>query len=376
MNERLAQLRNTMARQKLDVFYVRDTSNIAWLTGFDGVFDTEAAHALIVTPEQAVLHTDSRYAQACEDAVAAAAASGADCQIQISTESIRHAKLAGRTCEEILSISQGGSFGLESSISVEEYQHLVAATAECVIRPTVTAGVVRSLRSVKDADEINRMRAAQDITDAAFLHIVDYMQPGMTERQIQIELEDFMIRHGAAGLAFTSIVAAGANGAKPHAIPGETRLEAGQCVVLDFGARALGYCSDMTRVVFLGAPEPESKMARAWTALCDTNETVEAMLRPGITGAEAHNRAEQVLADHGFGGMMGHGLGHGVGLDIHEEPNLSPRNPHPLQPGNVVTVEPGIYISGEFGMRLEDFGVITADGFSVFTKSTHDMVII
>ena len=89
-----------------------------------------------------------------------------------------------------------------------------------------------------------------------------------------------------------------------------------------------------------------------------------------------HELAERVLADHGFAGKMGHGLGHGVGIDIHEEPNLSPRNPHPLVPGNVVTVEPGVYLSGEFGMRLEDFGVITHDGFAVFTQSTHDMVII
>lgn len=371
MNERLAQLRATMAQQKLDVFYVRDTSNIAWLTGFDGVFDTESAHALIITPEQAVLHTDSRYAQACLDAAAAT-----NCEIEVNTEPISHARLAGRIADELLIIGKPQNFGVESSITVEEYRRVRAATSECVIRPAVTSGVVRALRSVKDAGEIARMRAAQDITDAAFLHIVAYMKPGMTERQVQIELEDFMLRHDAEGLAFTSIVATGANGAKPHAIPGGTRLEAGQCVVLDFGARAQGYCSDMTRVVFLGAPEPNGKMARAWAALRDANETVEAMLRPGVTGAEAHNRAEAVLSEHGFGGMMGHGLGHGVGLDIHEEPNLSPRNPLPLQAGNVVTVEPGIYISGEFGMRLEDFGVITADGFSVFTKSTHDMVII
>ena len=99
-------------------------------------------------------------------------------------------------------------------------------------------------------------------------------------------------------------------------------------------------------------------------------------LRPGVTGKDMHELAERVLADHGFAGKMGHSLGHGVGIDIHEEPNLSPRNPHPLVPGNVVTVEPGVYLSGEFGMRLEDFGVITHDGFAVFTQSTHDMVII
>ena len=130
----------------------------------------------------------------------------------------------------------------------------------------------------------------------------------------------------------------------------------------------------MTRTVFLGKPDGE--MAAAWETLRHANEAVEAMLAPGVTGAQAHQLAEDVLAQGGFGGKMGHGLGHGVGLDIHELPVLSPRNPVPLEQGNVVTVEPGIYIEGSFGMRLEDFGVVTADGFQVFTASSHEMVVI
>lgn len=218
------------------------------------------------------------------------------------------------------------------------------------------------------------MKAAQAVTDAAFAHIVGYMRPGMTEREVQIELEDFMRRHGAEGLAFPSIVAAGANGASPHAIPGQTVLEAGQCVVLDFGARAHGYCSDMTRTVFLG--QPSQKMRDAYAAIRSANEQVEAALKPGVTGKAMHELAERALADAGFADKMGHSLGHGVGIDIHEQPALSPRNEQPLVPGNVVTVEPGIYLPGEFGMRLEDFGVITPDGFEVFTRSTHDPVIL
>ena len=130
----------------------------------------------------------------------------------------------------------------------------------------------------------------------------------------------------------------------------------------------------MTRTVFLGEPDPE--MRAAWDALREANESVEAMLRPGVTGKEAHEQAEGVLAAAGFGGRMGHGLGHGVGIDIHEEPVLAPRNERPLVAGNVVTVEPGIYLPGKFGMRLEDFGVVTDDGFDVFTNSTHDLVVI
>ena len=122
--------------------------------------------------------------------------------------------------------------------------------------------------------------------------------------------------------------------------------------------------------------EPDSQLRAAWDAVRAANEAVEAMLRPGVTGKEAHERAEAVLAEGGFAGAMGHGLGHGVGLEIHEEPVLSLRNEEPLVAGNVVTVEPGIYAAGKFGRRLEDFGDITENGFEVFTKSTHDMVVI
>lgn len=384
---RIARLRAACAEAGIDAFYVRGTSNIAWLTAFDGVFDDEAAHALVVTPERAVLHTDSRYTLACE-------AAARNTVIEVDAARRAHADVAA---EIVRDAADGLSaeprrfvLGIEDDMTLAEFRRLECAFAAGEGAPKdgaegtlavplrvemrETSGFVFGLRAVKDTAEVERMKAAQAITDAAFAHIVAFMRPGMTERAVQIELEDFMRRHGADDLAFSSIVATGANGASPHAIPGDTVLEAGQCVVLDFGAKARGYCSDMTRTVFLGTPE--GKMLRAWEALRAANEAVEAALRPGVTGAEMHQLAEDILEEGGFGGCMGHGLGHGVGMDIHEEPVLSPRNGRLLAPGNVVTVEPGIYLPGEFGMRLEDFGVVTEEGFEVFTKSTHEAVII
>ena len=419
MNEnRLLLFRDTLSQQGLSAFYVRNESDIHWMTGFDGVFDGEGAFALLVSPDRAVLHTDSRYALATN-----AAAAGSP--FAVSVEPVSHAAFAVRALGQ-QGFAAGVNVGIETSLTLGEYRQLqreatkaagqapeqdaeraavvpvASAVAPAVAPASVAAaapapataasapapapmldadinfveteGLCVNLRAVKDASEIARMRAAQAITDAAFAYIVEYMRPGMTERQVQVELEDFMVRHGASGLAFTSIVACGAHGASPHAVSGDTRLEAGQCVVLDFGARAQGYCSDMTRVVFLG--EPSAAMRHAYAVLREANETVEAMLLPGVTGAQAHAKAEEILAAGGFAGKMGHGLGHGVGIDIHEQPNLSPRNEKPLVAGNVVTVEPGIYLEGEFGMRLEDFGVITERGFQVFTQSSHEMVII
>ena len=372
---RLARLRAACADAGVDAFLVRDTSNVAWLTAFDGVFDDEAAHALLVTSRDAVLHTDSRYAEAARAAAAREGAVAVD-DSRSTHAAFAEATLRGDGDPSGEGTARYGSLGIEDSIALVEYRRLEAAFAgdgvRCELRET--SGLVRRLRAVKEPSEIARLRAAQAVTDAAFAHIVGFMRPGLTEREVQIELEDFMRRHGAEGLAFPSIVAAGANAASPHAVPGDAKLEAGQCVVLDFGARAHGYCTDMTRTVFLGAPS--DRMRAAYEAVRAANERAEALLRPGITGKEAHELAEAVLAEHGFGGAMGHSLGHGVGIDIHEEPNLSPRNDEPLAVGNVVTVEPGVYLPGEFGMRLEDFGVVVEGGFEVFTRSLHDMVVL
>ena len=233
---------------------------------------------------------------------------------------------------------------------------------------------IDAFRATKEPWEIELMRKAQAITDQTFSELCKIIQAGMTEKELEAELLYRLYKHGAEGPSFDPIVVSGPNTSLPHGVPGERKLEFGDFITMDFGCIYGGYCSDMTRTVFLG--EPDERLRAAYEAIRQANEQVEAALRPGVTGKDMHELAERVLADHGFAGKMGHSLGHGVGIDIHEEPNLSPRNPHPLVPGNVVTVEPGVYLSGEFGMRLEDFGVITHDGFAVFTQSTHDMVII
>lgn len=365
-------VREAIVGHGLDAMLIRDTSNIQWTTAFDGVFDEEQAHALLIDPQRALLHTDSRYSNAMRTA-----AGRLNSNVVVDDSRVSHARfaldmLAVGTEDADASAPFEGKLGIEDSISHAEFAKTAEVFAADCIVPTSDA--VLTLRAVKDASEIARLRAAQAITDAAFMHIVRFMKPGMTEREVQLELEDFMLRHGASGLAFRSIVACGENGADPHAVPGNKRLEAGQCVVMDFGARAFGYCSDMTRMVFLGAPE--GKMAQAWQVLRRANETVEEMLRPGVTGKEAHELAEQVLAEGGFAGAMGHGLGHGVGLECHELPVLNTRNDKPLACGNVVTVEPGIYLPGEFGMRLEDCGVITESDYDVFSDLGHEMVVI
>lgn len=376
---RLERLRKAAADAGIRTFFLRNTSDIAWLTALDGVFDDEQAHALLVTPHDAVLHTDSRYSAAAR---AAAAGEGV---VSVNDERKTHAQFIADvfTARHVSAPANANMpaphdivTGIEDTLTLAEFHKLEAAFAAAPAAPQLreTSGMVYALRAVKEPAEVARLKAAQAITDAAFSYIITFMKPGMTESEVQVELEYWMRRHGAEGLAFPSIVATGTHAASPHAQPGSTRLEAGQCVVMDFGAKANGYCSDMTRTVFLG--QPSDRVRAGYEAIRAANEQVEAALRPGVTGAQMHELAEQVLEEHGFGGKMGHALGHGVGMDIHEEPLLAPRNKEALVPGNVVTVEPGVYLEGEFGMRLEDFGVVTENGYEVFTQSTHDMVVL
>lgn len=370
---RLSRLRSAVADAGADAVCIRDTANIEWVTGFRDVFDDERAHALFVSRDSrlSAVHTDSRYITAME-------CEAAGSPFAIDAEPVAMSAWAASMVERIG--ADGGAMtegairlAVEDTMSLREYRALETALPERVSL-VETADIALRLRAVKDACEVEAMRRAQAVTDAAFDHILGFIAPGKTEREVQLELDDFMMRNGADSLAFSSIVASGANGASPHAIVSDKVIEPGECVVMDFGARAGGYCSDMTRTVFIG--EPIGEMRRAWDTLRRANETVEAELSVGMTGRTAHELALRVLAEGGFEGRMGHGLGHGVGVEIHELPNLSPRNDKPLVEGNVVTVEPGIYIPGEFGMRLEDCGVLTASGFERFTQSTHEMVVV
>ncbi|WP_241156056.1 Xaa-Pro peptidase family protein [Adlercreutzia sp. ZJ154] len=366
MKKRIKKLQKICRKQHLDTFYVRDTSNIAWLTGFQGVFDDERAHAAFISTsdKKAHLHTDTRY-------LLAAKKQQAKSGFKIDAKRISFSEWANRRWKKAGAI-KNSYLGIEDSISLEEYRKIERTIGHKYLRET--HDVILELRSVKDNSELAYMREAQSITDEAFQLIADQMAPGMTEIEVARLLDDIMFKLGADALAFPTIVACGENGASPHAQPGNTKMEAGMCVVMDFGAKKHGYCSDMTRTVFLG--QPSGKMLRAWEVLRSANEQVESMLKAGVTGKQAHELAEDILAAGGFKGCMGHALGHGVGLDIHELPVLSIRNSRPLCSGNVVTVEPGIYIPGEFGMRLEDMGVIGTDGFDVLTATPHEMVVL
>lgn len=377
--ERLKRLRQALVSLNADVLVLYDVTNIRWVTGFDGVFDDEWAHTLWISADRCVIHSDSRYAEALRQAARQTPfliddrRGGAAAFVADEVASLLAQDPSGKTFETANPLV----VALEDSMSLGAFRSLQRALQErfgAAVQLKETHDLGKELRAVKDDEELTLLKNAQTITDLAFASLCDYMKAGMTERGVKRELEDSMVRLGADAVAFPSIIACGANGANPHAVVGDDRLRPGQCVVMDFGAVVGGYHADMTRTVFIG--NPSSELRRAYAALRETNETIQAALRPGMTGQEAQALAEEKLDSLGFGGRMGHGLGHGVGLAIHELPTLSTSSKSRLEVGNVVTVEPGIYVPGVFGMRLEDFGVITETGFESFTATPHDLIVI
>ncbi|MEL7087402.1 MAG: Xaa-Pro peptidase family protein [Planctomycetota bacterium] len=232
-------------------------------------------------------------------------------------------------------------------------------------------------RAVKTADEIKLIRKAGQIQQQAFGEMLEFIEPGQRESEVAAFLEYRMRALGADGVSFPSIVAADANAALPHAIPGPKKIGKRSLVLIDWGAKYRGYCSDMTRVVFVGKPRP--KLREIYQVCLEAQLAGIDAIRPGVKLTDVDAAARKVIDDAGYGKQFGHGLGHGIGLDIHEAPRLSPlAGPGVLEPGHVVTVEPGIYLPGVGGVRIEDDVVVTGRGKRVLTdlpKSLESAII-
>ena len=233
---------------------------------------------------------------------------------------------------------------------------------------------ISSFRQIKEAWELEYMKKAQAITDLAFREICSVLRPGMTEKEAATELIYCLLKNGSEGLAFDPIVVSGPNTSKPHGVPGERKLEYGDFITMDFGAKVGGYCADMTRTVALGFVSQEQ--SRVYEIVLRAQEAAIVATKAGMTGAEVDGVARTIIEEAGYGAYFGHGYGHSVGLEIHEAPNCSPGNRKPLPAGVVCSAEPGIYLPGKFGVRIEDVVIVTADGCEDITNSPKNLMII
>jgi Xaa-Pro aminopeptidase len=351
---RLMKLRQVLAEQELDALLIGQPENRRYLTGFTG-----SAGLLLVTASRAVLATDFRYYEQV-------AREAPDWELARITDNFQ------KLLPDLLAIAGVRRLGFESQhVTVDQLATWTQATSGVEWVPL--KDTVESVRMVKDETEIDAMRRSAALTDAALDHALEIIRPGMTELQVAWLIESYMRTHGAGKVAFDLIVAAGPNGALPHAHPGDRTIHAGEPIVFDLGCVVDGYCSDLTRTVCLG--EPSDKYLAVFDIVLRAQQAAEAAIRPGVTGVQADAVARDLIAAAGYGDRFGHGLGHGVGLAVHEKPGAGRLSTDTLQAGMSLTVEPGIYLPGEFGVRIEDLVIIRDGGVEILSGAPKQAVV-
>ncbi|MEA2498573.1 MAG: Xaa-Pro aminopeptidase [Actinomycetota bacterium] len=351
---RVARLQNELTEADMDGLFVTDLTNVRYLTGFSGTNGQ-----VLITRDSATFLTDGRYR-----ARAASLVAGAEIVIYPDRLSDALPSLVEKKGVKRLGIEA-------ANVTLASRDALASAAGGAELVPTT--GMVEKLRRVKDADEVQQLESAIAIADAAFEWIQDRLAPGRTEVEIALDLEVQMRQSGADEISFPPIVGSGPLSAHIHHTPSQRALEKGDLVLMDFGARVGGYCSDMTRTVVLGAAGEEQ--LRIYEIVGRAQQAGIDALGPGVRGVDADAAARKVIDDAGHGDVFEHGLGHGVGLDIHEAPRLARTSEDVLVVGDVVTVEPGVYIGGLGGVRIEDCALITENGARVLGSAPKDRLL-
>jgi Xaa-Pro aminopeptidase len=353
MKERLTKIRKLLIDNQLDGIMIHSPVNRKYLSGFTG-----SAGILLISQSLAVLLTDFRYIEQAK---------------KQATDFIIIDYMAEGLYNEInkfIKKENINRLAIEAEkLSYKEYREY---NEKLDAQLVPTEKLVENIRKIKDKDEIKRIKQAAAIGDEAFRHILSFLKAGISERDIALELEYYMKKHGASDLSFSTIVASGAFSALPHWEPGERKLELGDFVVMDFGCIYKGYCSDMTRTVVIG--KASSRQKEIYDIVFQAQMAALEGLGPFKRGKEIDKIARDYIEMKGYGSCFGHGLGHCVGMEIHENPRLSKNEEEEFLPGMVVTVEPGIYIPDFGGVRIEDLVLITDDGIEILTKSPKELI--
>ncbi len=335
---------------------ISSPENRRYLTGFpssDGY--------LLVTKNEAVFFIDSRYIEAAQK------------KITECTEIVLLTSFSAQLKEYAEKFGIKTVFTESEKLSVSEFNRFrEILPCECIADKADKA--VNSLRRIKNAEEKEKILAAQVIAEKAFDYVLGFIKEGVTEREIALTLDFFMLKNGAEGISFETIAVSGKNSSMPHGVPGDKKIKKGDFITMDFGAVVDGYHSDMTRTVAVG--DVSSKQAEIYETVLKAQLCSLESLKAGASCKDADAAARDIIRAAGYGDCFGHGTGHGVGIEIHEAPRLSPKSIQTLQIGDVVTVEPGIYLPGEFGVRIEDMAYITANGCENLTKTPKSLIIL
>lgn len=335
---------------------VTDETSIFYFTGFP-----HSEGYLMITKDKSCLLVDFRYIEAAQNTVKSS-------EVVIFSnpfETINNLILANNIKEILLEADK---------ITVSAFKTMQKELEAELISDDKLSGIIKDLRIIKSADEIEKLRIAQNIAEKAYLEVLNMVKPGITERQIALELEYLMKKNGAEKIAFDLITVTGKKTSLPHGVPSDTEVKAGDFVTFDIGAVYEGYHSDMTRTVAVG--EVSEKQKEIYNIVLKSHLAGLDAVKAGVSGFDVDKVCRDIIKVAGYGEYFGHGTGHGVGLEIHEEPRVSPKGETILKPGMIITVEPGIYLPDEFGVRIEDTVLVTANGYETFAHIPKELIIL
>jgi Xaa-Pro aminopeptidase len=356
VNSRADRLVGLLPDAGVDVLLVTGAFNLRYLSGYTG-----SNGIVLVGADTRLFVTDFRYVEQAAQ------------EVDPSFERRRAAQELLESVGEVLGAGEL-RLGYEAAhMSVRAYGRLRERLPDRIELVGVE-GLIEGLRAVKEPEEVAAIRAAAALADEAFAELIAGGLTGHTERELALKLEFEMRRSGATGASFEPIVAGGPHGALPHGRPRDEPVLAGELVVVDWGARLDGYCSDCTRTLATGAIDSEA--ADVYQLVLDAQLAAVEDVRPGAVGRDVDAVARAAITAAGHGEHFGHGLGHGVGLEVHEAPRLAQPSEVVLAPGNVVTVEPGVYIPGRFGVRIEDLVVVTDVGCEILTSISKSLTVV
>jgi len=354
--KRLRKLRTSIAEKGLGALLLSQPENLRYISGFTG-----SSGWLLVSGQKAILATDFRY-------VEQAKGESPDFEI-LQTKQELHDWLPG-----LASDLGWRKLGFEANFISYDSSHKLSeaiATRQVNLELVPTAGIVEQLRSIKEPEELGSITEAVELADAVFEQARAIIRPDTTEKEAAWEIEKLLRQAGSEGMPFEIIVASGPNSALPHARPTEKLICSGEPVLIDMGARINGYCSDLSRTLFLG--ETDKSLQKIYNIVVKAQTAAIERVESGMDASQADQLARSVVEQAGYGDAFGHGLGHGVGLAVHEFPRLGPTSFDSLADGMVFTIEPGIYLAGQGGVRIEDMVVLENGKAKVLSKAKRDI---
>jgi Xaa-Pro aminopeptidase len=351
---RRAAIASGLSEHKLDALLVTFSPNLRYLTGFTG-----SNGNLLILPDRAILFTDPRYTLQAHEEVS--------CHVRIAKGHLHKAVLSAIARLRLRRI------GYEPARMTQELYGTIKDALPMRASLEKTENWIEELRARKSPTELAAIRRSVETNSKAFEQAVVRVRLGMREQDLAAELEYRMRRLGAQRTAFETIVAGGLRSAFPHARATIAPLDRG-LVVMDMGAEQDGYCSDMTRMLYLGVPS--AKVKRTYRAVLEAQLAAMDAVRPGVKTARVDSAAREVLKGYGLDAAFTHSTGHGLGLEIHEPPRIGKRDKTRLAAGMAITIEPGVYLEGFGGIRIEDTVVVTESGCEILTPTSKELLVI